>query len=405
MIIFQIFKTQYRVKPRSRFWRNTKTNQSILIACLCISIIIFALKQEFRSIVSYNFVNPKELHDAVEKYLHGSALFDDASVISQLHNVSNFQNCILCNNPEKHNKIKSNPNDLALTFGFGEKIHNFLTWLRNLRSTGCVCGVLIFIDKGYLNNFNKEVLAEIQKCGAFFIKLNSFEGLDARTLRTLVILSFLDTYRYYFDRIMINDIFDTYFQGDPFDEHLPRDKISLSVEEVTFEVHEWARKQQILTDDNYSDDFYNSKMLINGGVLIGPAIKMYELYLKMFDPKIFFREGVNDQSILNYVVYRSESDYFIDYDAKYLLSAAYSLFEFNPRSDNKMYQINAKHAPVLIHQFDRICSLLKNQVDKCQLIKSLGQTKDKLHGNPQRPRFDYVMQKCDASNSLTRLDG
>ncbi|EAY03484.1 hypothetical protein TVAG_450570 [Trichomonas vaginalis G3] len=227
--------------------------------------------------------------------------------------------------------------------------------MRNLRSTGCNCGVLIFISQGYLNFFTNETLQELKNCGANFLTLNSYEGVDDdRTLRNLVVLSFLDQYRFFFNRIFINDIFDTLFQGDPFDENLPKDKVSVSIERVTFSHHRWAIEKQLNTDDNFTEDFYGDKFLLNSGIIMGPSQKVYE------------------QSILNYVYYRGLfNDFYVDFDAHFYSSICYSIFEQKPRKDGKMYELNGQYAPALIHQFDRICPMIVYDKNVCPALNTL----------------------------------
>lgn len=398
----------YKARNRQLYWKYAKLNLVFLSVLFIIITIISKIKSNPTIDSNAFFSKPSFLLDAVNKYLGGPIKIEDPLLINKLRDEKSLKNCKLCLNPKRHDLKKSTNADLALTFGFGDQIHYFLTWMRSLRNTGCNCGVLIFVSPGYLKFFTNETLKELQNCGANFLTLNSFEGADERTLRNLVILSFLDQYGSFFNRIFINDIFDTLFQGDPFDEHLPKDKVTVSIERVTFKHHGWAIEKQNYTDDNFTGDFYSNKLLLNGGIFMGPSFKVYELYLTMFNPKIFFRENVNDQSILNYVYYRGlYTDINVDFDAHYYSSACYSIFEQHPRKDGKMYELNGKYAPVVIHQFDRICPLMIYDRDVCPALKTLNLTylHKKWFGNPERPRFTHISQKCGEKDSDTRMFG
>ena len=323
----------------------------------------------------------------------GKESFYDYQIIANLTH-SHSSNCELCN-INKDETGTSTERDIAIAILFGNKTYNVLNWVRTLRSTGCRCKILFFYEKGYLSNFCEDELKAIRNCGVLWWPLgtifsNKKEVFDPRTSRFLVIQSFLEAYGNYFDRVLLNDIFDSIFQKDPFFDGMPEDKISVSIERVQFKNHELNMKWIQSIDKEWTIEFWNEKWILNSGMQIGPTDLMLELLFLMNQPEFYLdKNNPTDQASLNLLYYRGIfPNIWIDYYGKHFISSCYSMFELKSDKEGFMHEIGfSQNTASIIHQFDRICPVAKNLEKICPKI---GKWQKHTRGRP-----GIYMQVCE----------
>ena len=389
------------VVGHNRKWHDVKALKSIGILCLCLSLYIFSLNcnilaHKNKIIATARFTH-HELYYNLSNYLFdGHENFFDYRIIVEL-NKTEFSNCELCKF-KKDNNGSSTTMDLAIGVLFGDQIYNIVNWVRTLRSTGCVCKILFFHELGYLNNFNEMELNAMRECGVVWWCLGTKfsdkkEVHDPRTSRFLVIQHFLDAYGNYFNRVLVNDIFDSIFQKDPFFMGMPNDKVCVSIERVQFGAHDWNMKWVKSIDKNWSNSYWRTKWVINSGITVGPTDLVLKLLFLMNQPEYYLgKNNPTDQASLNLVYYRGWfTDLWIDFKGEHYISSCYSIYELEGDENGFIHERNLSYTPAIIHQFDRICSVASNLEKVCP---KMGEWHRFHKGRP----LTY-MQKCDSYRS------
>ena len=377
---------------------RTNSFQKETYKLFCIVFLSWLFTFLFSILLSYISINCvlvqtefSPYKEMTEKMFGEHKTFYDYEIITHL-NKKDFSQCKFCNFP-KDNHSTSTSKDLALAVLFGHAIFNVVNWVRTLRSTGCKCQILFFHEKDYTSYFNKEELEMLNNCGVVWWSLDTgfHESKlvnDPRTTKFLVIQNFLEAYGFLFSRVMISDVFDTIFQHDPFIDALPQDKISVSIERMTFIHHPWNMDWVRNADPNWSMDFWQNKYVINGGFQIGKPELIVSLFKAMNQPKYFFGH-TKDQGPLNTLYYRNLwTDMWIDFRGEHFVSACRSIFQDNPDKNGFMHEsYNPNNEIAVIHQFDRVCPIAENLVKICPVMGS-------WHRFPSG-RLDHFRQKCN----------
>ena len=360
-----------------------------------ISLFYFNIKNNFNLNCVLRQTKIEEYYQLTKDIFGEKENFYSYETIFQVLN-SSFKNCKLCDFPQSFSL--SSPEDLAIAVLYGRNIYNIINWVRTLRSTGCQCKIIFFHELSYLLNFNKEELNSLNECGVVWCNLG-VDILDKykvhpTTTRFLVIQNFLEAYGNYFRSIMINDVFDSLFQKDPFIPKLYRDKIVFSIERVQFGNHDWNMDWVKAIDPNWSNEFWRKKYVINNGFEIGNPNLILQLLYAANKPEYFSKPGSTDQAVVNYLYYRGLfTDLNIDFNGTYYISACYSIFNLTPDDKGFMHEVSYNQTTLaLIHQFDRICSVAENLARIC---KPLGEWHRYPSGRP-----DYYMQQCNSLFSI-----
>lgn len=145
-----------------------------------------------------------------ERYL------DDNLIIEYFNGTTN---CSHCNYTVRNENANSTPRDLILA-GSTTNVKNINLFIRTLRHTGSKCTVAFLLDSAAYNILTPEMLKDIYQCGGQVINMGTPEFTGDRDYFSLVYLWVLYVAKrnsHRFDRIYKCDLFDTYFQGDPFD--------------------------------------------------------------------------------------------------------------------------------------------------------------------------------------------
>ena len=239
-----------------------------------------------------------------------------------------------------------------------------ISFVRSLRSTGCKATVIFMHTEEWMRNFPKTHKKEVDKCGVIWINVHEvlYRGkVGPITSRFILFRAFLHKYINTFNRVIICDLFDTFFQLDPFDTNFKEDRVYATTENDNLATNNpnsgWIRG----VDREFSYSFYINKRIICLGLLFGGVGKMYEVMSKFASQKNFLSFGNNvlDQPVFNYYHYRGMFNNLVhpDTDAEHMVSATKWRFERNPNNDFLMvvsYPTGAKgRIPTAIHQYDR----------------------------------------------------
>jgi hypothetical protein len=255
---------------------------------------------------------------------------------------------------------------------------NILTFVRTLRSTGCSAAIVIFCDKQFMKVLNRRQEATLTKCGVNFINIGKLYSPYAQYLfetRHLLYYDFLKTYRSSFDRILILDIADTFFQIDPFTTDFGYRTMAVTSELVTLNDDEENNTQWIrIADPDYKSHkaFYNDRVALNAGFLYGSMegwMHFYNTFLKlpMFEK---FEIPTIDQGFMNYLYHRGHYanaglNLTISHPGDYLLSVRGGEFDPKPNGNGLWKMKGTTVIPGAIHQYNRICPLMKGVHKSC----------------------------------------
>ena len=315
-----------------------------------------------------------------------------------------FSECSPCN-MSNTTKSNSNPRDLVLCVLYGKEPHNILTFLRSLRSAKSQCTVVFLHSSEFIetmkSNYSR-LLEETNKCGVIWLNFGtivSYRYVVPITSRFGVIRLFLKIFGDMFDRVIIADTFDTFFQMDPFRQEFTTKLIRPTVENDNLAENSPNNEWIEAIDDEFDHIFYLDKIVLCAGLIYGGTKPTIRFLDKFVDLEFWFSLGESnlDQPILNLDYYRRkifDTDFVPDINSTNMISATKWLFNEFPNSDDGlMHLISGKYGvPTAIHQYDRSCPMYRYAENVCPVL-----------GEWQK--FPYakgkdVVQQCEGSRRV-----
>lgn len=371
---FYIKKLDYYVKNRISVVINFSIRWLFYLQICHIIFIVY-----FRgSLLSINVETFFSTYDEIEfervinKAFYGEMPYNiDISFIEEMFG-QKYDNCPVChfkNISASVHKPNSTQKDLILCILFGGKKYNMFVFARSLRTVGCMASIILFVTHDMYNLLTPDEIYVSKSCGINIVQLNKYKNIydDRRSMKMLIYKRFINDYYYMFDRIYMADMYDTFFQGDPFSSFLADDKVTVSIERVHIFHHEWF-SERLRQHDNCSDfdKIYSPRYLLNIGIVIGKSHMIHMFYNHMFNNDFWKHRFCDDQPILN-ILHKRNIVNFIDVDYKGLLyiSSHYSIFQTKPDSDGFFHEVNLSWYPAVIHQYDRICPVMTHVREIC----------------------------------------
>ena len=222
------------------------------------------------------------------------------------------ETCPLCNFTVRNKKFaNSTPRDLLLVSSV-KTIRNIVPLMSTLRTTGSKCSaVLLTDDQAYIDPISLRIVTE---CGLQIIRCGSMElpkiGEDsykwsAYSYIYYYLRAFLSQNIEKFDRVIICDLFDVIFQGDPFNTQVTYDYINAIDEGVYLRDSEpnikWIHYAGPveLTQKDLDTPYLCS------GYFSGSAKNILHL-LDVFCEYVDFATNTPDQGIFNYLFIKGD---------------------------------------------------------------------------------------------------
>lgn len=277
----------------------------------------------------------------------------------------NIGNWPSCKYNIRNSKQNSTPRDLVISSTF-QKIYNVVPYVRTLRAVGCMALIMFLTDTIAANKLNTgKMPAFLEDFGVNVINVGIISGkkIFLQCLRNIIIHDFLKNRINEFDRVLIADMYDTIFQGDPFTKNIDRDKLGISEETFPLDKKQAKTLKSILGKS--LGKRINKHKGLNAGTLIG-GVKVIFLFLQSFvlyyysfsdeerqrleNSSKFFDQVIANILIycniskLSYRFYNVNEDYF---SCWYILDR-----EFNRKIGN--FTLGNKIYPLVIHLYDRI---------------------------------------------------
>ena len=308
-----------------------------------------------------------------------NASFLKRDVFLELVGSVSYKLCTPCNIAKSN--FKSNKRDIIISSIYGKRRNNILTFLRSLRSTGSQCTVVFFHTNDFMDGINPQFLEETKKCGAVWVSIGDDTNgrLHFLSSRFVIYRAFLYQYQDLFDRVIFADLFDTFFQQDPFGPRFNAHYFRPTLEGLIINTEVNNRGWMKHIDKNYNATFFDSTYVINAGFLYGGvdhALRFFHYYINLI---YWFRDTPNDQGLLNYQYYVQnlyDGSFKIDTDVDNLISANGWQFERYPREDGLMYTNfrDIHKAPTGLHEYNRYCPLNEYIMERCPVLGSFDVT-------------------------------
>jgi hypothetical protein len=216
----------------------------------------------------------------------------------------------------------------------------------------------------------------LQGCGCTIIIVPDSWIAKKRVVvvRFPIIFSFLKRHVSDFDRILMADIFDTVFQGDPFHKDLGRDFIGISEESIPCDRMQ-KESGALLVERGLLNAFWYEDNCKNLGVLIGginPMMQFLEILsrelrsvrstlldiMEMADQviaNVLYGSGL--LSKINIRIWREADEYRAIWNLFDRANVTYRIGEYRLFADGKY--------PLVVHMYDRGKRFLESVVEAC----------------------------------------
>ena len=376
-----------------------KRNSSIPLYTLLVLVAAFVLAPHYNLTASFIISNnlfsdffkknaiTEDRDDFVDApdyvYDIGSTKWMTDELEKSLKKSLNISNCLLCKSREMHERSlkgkrrigNSTPRDLIIV-PMMKYSYNLEIFVRSLRSTGCKARIVIFHDEMSLESLNEYVYKLIEDCGVILIDIGVIQPRFVPfpyEVRHPWYYKFLLHFRKDFDRIIISDLSDVFFQTDPFTEEFTNRTMQITTELVTLDKcpinREWVEK----ADPYYDPVFYQGRITLCFGLFYGSMNAMLSFYDTFFRKKAWanFRLKTIDQGYLNYYFYRgkfAKNGLHLTATLPNDLIISVRGGASNDVIDNETGYVlmnNTVVIPAMIHHYNRICSFISNIKHVC----------------------------------------
>lgn len=276
--------------------------------------------------------------------------------------------CVSCKfNPVKPYQPNSTPRDAIVTYAVNTMIGAEI-WIRSIRNAKCQAKVFILCDENAAKQIEVQHNEQLfTACGlviAIFGNLpqipneRGWEGFYM--YRQAIRYDFLYRHKELFDRVILCDLFDTIFQGDPFTTEIKTDQIYLTKENNAWGkvYNDKSNSARILGISIFKRVKNNS--IINGGTLIGgymPILSLIEALCSNFDPQDLLSFYADDQEYINSIYYANyiQLPYkmnLLNNDEGYANVCWWPRTKLNFRLGRFAFT-NWSIPPLIIHQYDK----------------------------------------------------
>ena len=218
--------------------------------------------------------------------------------------------CQFCNFTVRNQEYAdSTENDLLLAGAVGQP-KNIAPFIRSLRTTGSKCSCVLLIDDDM--EIDPISLQIAEECGMQIIRCGKFIDYPYPCARNNYIYFFIEAFLeqnvHKFDRVIIVDLYDTVFQGDPFNVQVQRTYIN-AVDENHDYYHNYINRDWINQAGWPHLQVYEwGYHYLCSGYLGGSAKDILHL-IQVFTQYADLSSGIHDQGIFNYLFVKKSKMY------------------------------------------------------------------------------------------------
>ena len=219
--------------------------------------------------------------------------------------INNTSKCKLCTYTVRNTQPNSTPRDVIICNAIGTA-KNEILFVKTLRTTGSKASCVFLVDSHAYGIISQETKQIVESCGGQIINCGPVpyhKKLDGHNYCYVFSAYFIENNIKNIDRIIICDMYDTVFQGDPFNMQLENDKLNIIDEGATFSTRPGENNREWLLAFNYTlpkekyQDYYLCSGFIGGKAEI--VLKTLKLYLKQHT----FGQKKHDQAAFNYLYF------------------------------------------------------------------------------------------------------
>lgn len=291
-----------------------------------------------------------------------------------------YKKCPSCNFESRSIHSNSSPQD-AILVTMLNCTYNLVPFTRSLRTTGCKALLIMFIDDLAKKKIDSALSTFASNCGITFISVGktNFTRNELLLVRNPLIYDFLKLRPTIFKRILIVDLFDSIFQGDPFYEEFDTNTVGFSLETHRCDVGQIRNAGFLIGKKNASVFF--KRRCVNIGTIVGcydHVLRFLYYYINYLHniPEEKFKKlyWIPDQVILNTMIntnltdelgikihlYQNNEPYAVLMNLFKTNNVTFDVGYFKPYEDS-MY-------PFVVHLFDRSKRFCKSVIDRCPQI-------------------------------------
>lgn len=325
------------------------------------------------------------------KNCHSPISYQIFLILEHFRKIEFFPNFNISGNPKKFDKCKlcsfrpnngsyppnSSPRDAIFLLGLN-KLTNLLPIVKTLRTSGSKCRLFLFTDNSTISKYKSQpkFMQSLEDCGTEFINLGKVVtgGLfNICYLKYYIYKIFLNQNKFFFDRVIFMDLYDSIIQHDPFTTEF---KHSLYL----------SNEGYIIKNDGFNTQYINSGYaqlknhcsdpelifseeqktnisngyILNGGLQQGGVdalIKLCEIMEKSGNIKER-KSFLLDQSFLNMIVHSGYLKKRMEYTilpAGNDLSSTIGIYVGKIKNVKFVFGNISRdgHFPAILHQFDR----------------------------------------------------
>lgn len=295
--------------------------------------------------------------------------------------ITSYPKCKFCSfKPNPHFKRTSTRRDAIFTFA-NKRLFNLIPFIQTLRTTGCICRFLLFIDNTTFFQYSQKFFTPVYDCGIEIINIGNISMLSEHQAwykRHVIFNLYLKHHKFEFDRIIFCDLFDTVFQHDPFSDSFLQNILYVSSEgykNKRCSCKVWIKPG--IDFLNKSQEQYNQVLkgdVINGGIQAGSPnvlLELTSLMIQSGNPKTL-DVYVPDQGFLNIIIFigplnKKVNISIIHPDSDFISS----MIHYTKPIDRKFPffsfgNFSLGHGvPAIIHQYDRSKKIKKALFNVC----------------------------------------
>ena len=284
-----------------------------------------------------------------------------------------LKDCNPCSFKPFNKNSSSTPHDLILTVGINS-LDGGTPFIKSLRATNTNATIVILVDTKTLETVDPRMIRIFEKCGAVIIDAGfySFPSEDkVKDMRFGILNKFLRACGSFFNRVVVVDLVDTVFQGDPFTAEYNWSKLNIGHENIQIR-KENITKNLIKEIPNINHTYFMKKQVLNSGVIWGNPESIIEIFehLLQYMNTNQNNETTSDQGFFNVVVHSGDLkkdgiEYSLHGPNTAFSTIALNLNNFSNADLGKIKHYKRKNPTLLIHQYDRSLQIIETIIRHC----------------------------------------
>jgi hypothetical protein len=257
---------------------------------------------------------------------------------------------------------------------------NLMPFVRSLRMSQCRASIVLFCDAIVIHKFDVNITNFLSRCGVTVVPIGELADVSRNKrllVRNVILLDFLSHRLHLFDRILIVDLFDTIFQGDPFQTTFDRSAVGLNAESLPIDKKQLWSIDGLLQQRGARKAFYY-KPCMNAGTLTGTP-SLLVAFLALYSRRIASLDAhtlraifyVPDQVVLNVMVHTGKFQEANIPLHIYTQTEAFHVMWYNFNKPGVQYKLgeytlmNDGRFPLCLHMFDRSIHFTWSVRDAC----------------------------------------